>query len=199
MAKKIARKRGAVAESKAVAAKLSPRDKKTMGSIEGLADGVVSAAEKRRDPYVDIPSRTLANVHYSPRKRILEMGKSTNRRQLFDLSQAKAYMQTMLVASGCKQLIDPRQDDELARSVLHAQAHDRRHEGKHVRRSERVRHDHRRRRSAARRACAKSCTCTPTNAARWSATSSLSTAATKSIARGWARAATRSRRSSSRR
>ena len=105
MAKKIARKRGAVAESKAVAAKLSPRDKKTMGSIEGLADGVVSAAEKRRDPYVDIPSRTLANVHYSPRKRILEMGKSTNRRQLFDLSQAKAYMRTMLVATGCKRLL----------------------------------------------------------------------------------------------
>jgi DNA topoisomerase VI subunit A len=105
MAKKIARKRGAVAESKAVAVKLSPRDKKTMGSIEGLADGVVSAAEKRRDPYVDIPSRTLANVHYSPRKRILEMGKSTNRRQLFDLSQAKAYMRTMLVATGCKRLL----------------------------------------------------------------------------------------------
>jgi DNA topoisomerase VI subunit A len=105
MAKKLTRKRGAVAESKAVAAKLSPRDKKTMGSIEGLADGVVSAAEKRRDPYVDIPSRTLANVHYSPRKKILEMGKTTNRRQLFDLSQAKAYMRTMLVATGCKRLL----------------------------------------------------------------------------------------------
>jgi DNA topoisomerase VI subunit A len=105
MAKRLARKHGAVAESKAIAAKLTPRDKKTMGSIEGLADGVVTAAEKRRDPYVDIPSRTLANVHYSPRKRILEMGKSTNRRQLFDLSQAKAYMRTMLVASGCKTLL----------------------------------------------------------------------------------------------
>src|SRR5882757_4051430 len=106
MAKKISRKRGAVAEAKEAAAKLSPRDKKTMGSIVGLADGVVSAAEKRRDPHVDIPSRTLSNVHYSPRKRILEMGKSTNRRQLFDLSQAKAYMQTMLVASGTKKLLN---------------------------------------------------------------------------------------------
>lgn len=106
MAKKtIRRKRGAVAEAKAEAAKLSPRDKKTMGSIVGLADGVVVAAEKRKDPHVDIPSRTLANVHYSPRKRILEMGNSTNRRQLFDLAQAKAYMRTMLVASGCKKLL----------------------------------------------------------------------------------------------
>jgi DNA topoisomerase-6 subunit A len=105
MAKKIARKHGAVAEAKVVAAKLTAKDKKTMGSIVGLADGVVVAAEKRRDPHVDIPSRTLSNVHYSPRKRILEMGNATNRRQLFDLSQAKAYMRTMLVASGCKKLL----------------------------------------------------------------------------------------------
>src|SRR3990172_9453534 len=105
MAKRITRKRGAVAEAKAVAAKLTPRDKKTMGSIVGLADGVVTAAEKRRDPHVDIPSRTLSNIRYSPRKRIIEMGNSTNRRQLFDLSQAKAYMRTMLVASGCKKLL----------------------------------------------------------------------------------------------
>jgi DNA topoisomerase-6 subunit A len=106
MAKRIIRRRrGAVGEAKAAAAKLSPRDKKTMTSIVGLADNVVVAAEKRRDPHVDIPSRTLANVHYSPRKRIIEMGNATNRRQLFDLAQAKAYMRTMLVASGCKRLL----------------------------------------------------------------------------------------------
>ena len=79
------------------------------------------------------------------------MGNAKNRRQLFDLSQAKAYMRTMLVASGCKKLIDAGQDHEPPGSLLHAQAHDRRREGKHLRRSGRVRHDHRRRRSAARR------------------------------------------------
>jgi DNA topoisomerase-6 subunit A len=88
------------------AIKLTPRDRKTMTSITGLADRVVSAAKTRKDPYVDIPSRTLSNVKFSPRKGILEMGTSKNRRQLFDLSQAKAYMRTMLVASGCKRLID---------------------------------------------------------------------------------------------
>jgi DNA topoisomerase-6 subunit A len=71
-----------------------------------MADRVVSAANSRKDPYVEIPSRTLANVRYSARKRIIEMGNAKNRRQLFDLSQAKAYMRTMLVASGCKKLID---------------------------------------------------------------------------------------------
>ena len=93
------------ATKKAAPVKLTPRDKKTNDSLVGLADKVVTAAKNRKDPYVEIPSRTLANVHYSPRKRILEMGSAKNRRQLFDLSQAKAYMRTMLVASGCKKLI----------------------------------------------------------------------------------------------
>lgn len=85
---------------------LTERDKKTMAALVGLADGVVMAAEKKRDPFLDIPSRTLSNVKYSPRKGILEMGSGKNRRQLFDLSQAKAYMRTMLVAKGCKELLD---------------------------------------------------------------------------------------------
>ena len=92
--------------AKKPAVKLTPRDKKTNESLVGLADRVVSAAKSRRDPYVEIPSRTLANVRYSPRKRILEMGSAKNKRQLFDLSQAKAYMRTMLVAMGSKRLID---------------------------------------------------------------------------------------------
>jgi DNA topoisomerase-6 subunit A len=90
---------------KAPKVKLSPRDQKTAERLTGLANRVVTAANNRKDPYVEIPSRTLANVRYSPRKKIIEMGNATNRRQLFDLSQAKAYMRTMLVASGCKNLI----------------------------------------------------------------------------------------------
>jgi len=86
--------------------KLKPRDKKTLGQLNDLADGVVTAAARRREPHVDIPARSLSNVRYCPRKKIIEMGRNTNRRQLFNLSQAKSFMQTMLVASGAAQLIE---------------------------------------------------------------------------------------------
>ena len=86
--------------------KLTPRDKRTLGQLVDLADGVVADAAKRRDPHVDIPTRALSNVRYNKTKRFIEMGKNTNRRQLFNLSQAKSFMQTMLVASGTRQLID---------------------------------------------------------------------------------------------
>jgi DNA topoisomerase VI subunit A len=87
-------------------AALNPRDKKTLGELRNLADGVTAVAARKRDPHFDIPARSLSNVKYNKSKRYLEMGGNKNRRQLFNLSQAKAYMQTMLVASGCKTLID---------------------------------------------------------------------------------------------
>lgn len=103
MAKK-ARKPAAKTGNGAV--KHTDRDKKTLKDLVGLADRIVVDAEKKRDPYLDIPARTLSNIKYSKTRRILEMGNSSNRRQLFNLSQAKAYMQSLLVASGSKKLID---------------------------------------------------------------------------------------------
>jgi DNA topoisomerase-6 subunit A len=85
---------------------LSTKDKKTRGEIVRLAGEVIETASRQRDLHLEIPSRSLSNVRYNKSKRFIEMGKSTNRRQLFNLSQAKSYMQTLLVANGCKGLID---------------------------------------------------------------------------------------------
>src|SRR3989475_1291179 len=85
---------------------LTAKDKKTLGSIRYLADEVAQFAERGRAPYVDVPSRSLSNVRFNQSKRIIEMGGGKNRRELFNLAQARSYMQTLLVGSGCKQLID---------------------------------------------------------------------------------------------
>ena len=107
MAKRPARRTaGATTTTTTKAVALNERDTKTMGQLVGMADVVATTAAKKREPHLDIPARALSNVKYNKSKRFLEMGSNKNRRQLFNLSQAKAYMQTMLVASGCKQLID---------------------------------------------------------------------------------------------
>ena len=103
------RRSGAAAATKAprtAAGKMSPIDTKTLGLIVDLANRVADAAVKRRDPHIDIPARSLSNVRFNKSRKIIEMGGQTNCRQLFNLSQAKSYMQTVLVASGCKALID---------------------------------------------------------------------------------------------
>lgn len=102
----MAKKRTTTDNGKPANAAVSKRDKKTLGDLKNLADGVVVAAEKKREPYLEIPARSLSNVRYNKTKRYIEMGGNKNKRQLFNVSQAKAYMQTLLVASGCKRLID---------------------------------------------------------------------------------------------
>lgn len=82
--------------------------------IIGLAEGVVKTVRKRTDPFLDIPSRTLSNVRFNEKKRIIELLDGKQRRFFFSLlgrrkgegSQAKKFMQTLRVAEVCKRLID---------------------------------------------------------------------------------------------
>jgi DNA topoisomerase-6 subunit A len=105
MAKK-PRKEPTAAKTNGEKPTLTPQDHKTLGALRQLADTVVQSAERNKAPHLDIPSRSLSNVRYNKAKRFIEMGTGKNRRELFNLSQAKSYMQTMLVGKGCKQLID---------------------------------------------------------------------------------------------
>jgi len=106
MAKKARKTSASPATGSSVKPALNARDKQTLGELRKLADRIVDDAEKKRDPYLEIPTRALSNVRYNKTKRFIEMGANKNRRQLFNLAQAKSYMQTVLVASGCKRLIE---------------------------------------------------------------------------------------------
>jgi DNA topoisomerase-6 subunit A len=103
MAKKVRRK---VATTNGAKPKLTKADLKTLQSIRRMADNVVQMASHSRAPHLEVPSRSLSNVRYNKAKKFIEMGSGKNKRELFNLSQAKSYMQTMLVGSGCKQLIE---------------------------------------------------------------------------------------------
>ncbi len=78
----------------------------TLKRIDTVAQAVVKTSMAGRDPFVDIPTRSLSNTSYNKTRRILEMGSASQRRNLFNLGQAKKFMQTMLLAKGCKDLIE---------------------------------------------------------------------------------------------
>ncbi|MEC7566709.1 MAG: DNA topoisomerase IV subunit A [Planctomycetota bacterium] len=105
MAKKTARKKTTPAQ-KARKAKLTAKDRKTLSSLIGMADAVAKSASRGRAPHLEVPSRSLSNVKFNQRRKIIEMGSSKNKRELFNLGQAKSYMQTLLVGRGCKNLIE---------------------------------------------------------------------------------------------
>lgn len=93
----------------------SSRDRAAAGDrIRKMAGQIVTLVNKQDDPFVDIPSRTLSNVRFNPKRGIIEMLDGTQRRFFFSLlgrrggegSQAKKFMQTCRVAEVCKRLID---------------------------------------------------------------------------------------------
>ncbi|MFG0328935.1 MAG: DNA topoisomerase IV subunit A [Phycisphaerales bacterium] len=89
-----------------VASSSKKRDGRTVGRIVEMAGSLEKSALAGRDPFVDIPTRSLSNTKFNKSRRILEMGGNKQRRNLFNLNQAKKFMQTMLMSSACKDLIE---------------------------------------------------------------------------------------------
>lgn len=98
------------------------RDARTLGKIVGLADDVAKKTLGGREPRLDIPLRTKSNTTWNKKRGILEMGSATAERELFNLNQAKQFMQTCLHASTIKDLIGAQKTSSL-RGVFYKAKH----------------------------------------------------------------------------
>jgi DNA topoisomerase-6 subunit A len=72
--------------------------------LVGVADLVIDAAARRKDPTIAIPVRSLSNVNFNERKGLIEMGKRKQARSFFNVGMAKKFMQTVLVADALSEL-----------------------------------------------------------------------------------------------
>jgi DNA topoisomerase-6 subunit A len=86
--------------------KKSDVDAGTLSKIEKLARQTLGEATKGKNPALDIRTRTLSNVSFNEKKKIIELGDRTQSREFFNTGMVRKFMQTMLVASKCKTLID---------------------------------------------------------------------------------------------
>ena len=94
------------AAKKTDAKKKSDVDANTLSKIEKLARQTLGEASKDKNPALDIRTRTLSNVSFNEKKKIIELGDRTQSREFFNTGMVRKFMQTMLVASKCKTLID---------------------------------------------------------------------------------------------
>ncbi|HSB20114.1 MAG TPA: DNA topoisomerase IV subunit A [Anaeromyxobacteraceae bacterium] len=87
-------------------ARMDAVSKSTAGKIEKLAESVMRTVKGGKNPFVEIPVRSLANVRFDPRKRIVQLGGQKQKRYFFNVSMAKKFMQTFLVSDACKELVE---------------------------------------------------------------------------------------------
>ena len=115
--KKVAKRPAKKAPARKKTAAATTRDKQTDTKIATLADAVTKSALAGREPKIVIPTRAASNTKWNKARRILQMGSATQERQLFNLGQARKFMQTMLHAASIKELIE--QDKTLSLRAMY--------------------------------------------------------------------------------
>ncbi len=87
---------------------MAAKKPKNNGVVEkkliGVADVVITAAQRSQDPALAIPVRSLANVKFNEKRGIIEMGRRKQARTFFNVGMAKKFMQTVLVADALAEL-----------------------------------------------------------------------------------------------
>jgi DNA topoisomerase VI subunit A len=79
---------------------------KTIKKLEGMAKDTLGTVKSGKNPYLAVPTRTLANVRFNEKSKVIELKGDKQKRYFFNVGQAKKFMQTFLVANACKELIE---------------------------------------------------------------------------------------------
>jgi len=81
-------------------------ENKTRERIRNLAKEVIEQLKKQENPSITLPIRSLSNIYFDPQHRLIRIGDKTSKRYYFNVAHTKKFMQTMLVASECKKIIE---------------------------------------------------------------------------------------------
>ncbi|MCD6371679.1 MAG: DNA topoisomerase IV subunit A [Candidatus Aenigmarchaeota archaeon] len=74
--------------------------------LKKLGEKVWKEILREENPFIEIPIRSLSNVIFDEKTKTLTLGDKTAKRYFFHIAHAKKFMQTLLVASFCKELVD---------------------------------------------------------------------------------------------
>jgi DNA topoisomerase-6 subunit A len=80
--------------------------KESKKKLKKLGEDVLGEFESGKNPSIEIPTRSLKNVEYIPEKGLITLGQDTSKRFFFNVSHAKKFMQTLMVAKMAKKLVE---------------------------------------------------------------------------------------------
>ena len=78
---------------------------KTKIKLEGLGKKILKDVEDEKNPNINIPIRSLSNIVYDEKTKSLNLGDKASKRYFFNVAHAKKFMQTLMVAAFCKDLL----------------------------------------------------------------------------------------------
>jgi DNA topoisomerase-6 subunit A len=75
-------------------------------NLKKIGEKVLKEIESGSNPSLDVPIRTLGNVKFDERSKMLTMGEATAKRFFFNVSHVRKFVQTIEAAALAKELID---------------------------------------------------------------------------------------------
>jgi DNA topoisomerase-6 subunit A len=80
--------------------------KKVDDRLKGLGKNIEEQINKKTNPSIAIPIRALSNIIYDKATGQLNLGNKIAKRYFFNVAHSKKFMQTVMIASFCNDLID---------------------------------------------------------------------------------------------
>ncbi len=84
---------------------MTTRSEETIAKIDELAREVLYNIEKKKNPNIKIPIRSLSNTWFDKEEGLIKMGDKAQKRYFLNLSHSKKFIQSLLVAAESKNLI----------------------------------------------------------------------------------------------
>ncbi len=81
------------------------KDADVVAKLTGLGEHLAEDIERGNPPVLHVPQRSLSNVNFDERDRLLKLGDKTSTRAFLNLSHAKKFMQTALIAEKCQEFV----------------------------------------------------------------------------------------------
>jgi DNA topoisomerase-6 subunit A len=81
-------------------------DEETKKKLEQLGDHIVQQIKESENPFIKKPVRSRSNVEYDEDNELLRLGDSQSKRYFMNIGHARKFMQTVLIASKCRELIE---------------------------------------------------------------------------------------------
>lgn len=75
-------------------------------SLEKLGKAVLSELRSEKNPNISLPIRTLANIYFDEKNGLVRLGDKVSQRSYLNVAHTRKFMQTLLVASECKKIIN---------------------------------------------------------------------------------------------
>src|SRR3989344_2811392 len=89
-----------------MATKAEQKDKEVIKKLESVGKSILQQIEKKQNPSIELPVRSLNNIYFDTKSKTIKLGDKTSQRQFLNVAHTRKFMQTVLVASEIKKVIE---------------------------------------------------------------------------------------------